>query len=176
MFWCHCSVTRLSELSFVLPRQWNESVVQHACQLLAEDLTLKPGAPGGQVEYRRSLATSFFFKFYLNVSQRLSNNEVGNFFLDNFRCFSFATHIDWLSILRYKQVLVLSRFHAVLTQRSPFFLDFPDRMLGKSVFDLVNVIALFFFGFCLEIDHIVLNLLWIAYSKLHCEHRKQSVF
>lgn len=72
----------LSDLSFVLPRQWNESVVQHACQLLAEDLPLKPGAPGGQVEYRRSLATSFFFKFYLNVSQRLSNNEVGNIFLD----------------------------------------------------------------------------------------------
>ena len=83
---------RLSDLSFVLPRQWNESVVQHACQLLAEDLPLKPGAPGGQVEYRSSLATSFFFKFYLNVSQRLSNNEVGNIFLDHFGCFSFAIH------------------------------------------------------------------------------------
>ncbi|KAJ7379815.1 hypothetical protein OS493_012562 [Desmophyllum pertusum] len=53
----------------------NESIVQEACQLLAEDLPLAPGAPGGQVEYRRSLATSFFFKFYLNVSQSLSKNE-----------------------------------------------------------------------------------------------------
>jgi len=45
--------------------------------LLAEDLPLAPGTPGGQVEYRRSLASSFFFKFYLNVSLQLSNQEVG---------------------------------------------------------------------------------------------------
>ena len=29
------------------------------------------------MEYRRSLASSFFFKFYLSVSQQLSNNKVG---------------------------------------------------------------------------------------------------
>ena len=59
-----------------------------ACQLLAEDLPLTPGTPGGQIEYRRSLASSFFFKFYLNVSLQLSNQEVRchnlNFLLDNF--------------------------------------------------------------------------------------------
>lgn len=59
-----------------------------ACQLLAEDLALAPGTPGGQIEYRRSLASSFFFKFYLNVSLQLSNQEVRchnlNFLLDNF--------------------------------------------------------------------------------------------
>ena len=59
-----------------------------ACQLLAEDLPLAPGTPGGQIEYRRSLASSFFFKFYLNVSLQLSNQEVRchnpNFLLDNF--------------------------------------------------------------------------------------------
>ena len=47
-----------------------------ACQLLAEDLPLAPGTPGGQIEYRRSLASSFFFKFYLNVSLQLRNQEV----------------------------------------------------------------------------------------------------
>lgn len=57
-------------------RTWNESIVQEACQLLAEDLPLAPGAPGGQVEYRRSLASSLFFKFYLNVTLQLSNQEV----------------------------------------------------------------------------------------------------
>lgn len=73
------------ELTFVLPRLWNESIIQDACQLLAEDLPLKPGAPGGQVEYRRSLTTSFFFKFYLNVSQRLISSQVGIIFLDHLR-------------------------------------------------------------------------------------------
>ena len=28
------------------------------------------------MEYRRSLASSFFFKFYLNISQQLGNGEV----------------------------------------------------------------------------------------------------
>lgn len=86
-------VTQRHELSFVLPRLWDESIIQDACQLLAEDLPLKPGAPGGQVEYRRSLTTSFFFKFYLNVSQRLSSSQVGSIFLDLLR-FSFVNHID----------------------------------------------------------------------------------
>ena len=74
-YWSHC-------------RTWSESIVNDACQLLAEDLPLAPGTPGGQIEYRRSLASSFFFKFYLNVSLQLSNQEVRcynlNFLLDNF--------------------------------------------------------------------------------------------
>ena len=62
--------------------------MNEACQLLAEDLPLAPGTPGGQIEYRRSLASSFFFKFYLNVSLQLSNQEVRchnlDFLLDKF--------------------------------------------------------------------------------------------
>lgn len=59
-------------------RTWSESIVTDACQLLAEDLPLPPGTPGGQVEYRRSLASSFFFKFYLNVSVKLNNQEAAD--------------------------------------------------------------------------------------------------
>ena len=127
-----------------MPRPWDESLVQDACQLLAEDLPLKPGAPGGQVEYRRSLATSFFFKFYLNVSQRLSNNEVGHIFVDLFLGYVLTSY-GFLEI----EVLVLLRFNAFLTQRTPLFLYFTYRTLEKSVFDLVS------FGFRFEIDHIV---------------------
>ena len=65
-----------SSLLWFIYRTWNENIVQEACQLLAGDLPLAPGAPGGQVEYRRSLASSFFFKFYLNVSQQLGHEEV----------------------------------------------------------------------------------------------------
>jgi len=57
-------------------RLWNESILQDACQLLSEDMPLASGAPGGQVEYRRSLASSFFFRFYLKISQQLGNGEV----------------------------------------------------------------------------------------------------
>ncbi|XP_078351392.1 xanthine dehydrogenase/oxidase-like [Oculina patagonica] len=70
------TVMAMKTIKGLTGRKWDESIVQDACQLLAEDLPLAPGAPGGQVEYRRSLASSFFFKFYLNVSQWLSNNEL----------------------------------------------------------------------------------------------------
>lgn len=78
--WACSQVTSLTNnkpsLLLFTHRTWNENIVQEACQLLAGDLPLAPGAPGGQVEYRRSLASSFFFKFYLNVSQQLGHEEV----------------------------------------------------------------------------------------------------
>ncbi|KAK6183872.1 hypothetical protein SNE40_006452 [Patella caerulea] len=53
-------------------RKWDNELVSIACQYLEDDLPLKPDAPGGTVEYRRTLTTSFFFKFYLSVAQQLS--------------------------------------------------------------------------------------------------------
>jgi xanthine dehydrogenase/oxidase len=35
--------------------------------VLPEDLPLEPTAPGGMIEYRRTMAASFLFKFFLNV-------------------------------------------------------------------------------------------------------------
>ncbi|XP_046572351.1 LOW QUALITY PROTEIN: xanthine dehydrogenase/oxidase-like [Haliotis rubra] len=61
---------------------WNDELVDKACRTLESDLPLEPGSPGGMVEYRRTLTTSFFFKFYLSVSKRLiekghhANNKV----------------------------------------------------------------------------------------------------
>jgi xanthine dehydrogenase/oxidase len=45
---------------------------------LAEDLPLRPDAPGGSVPYRRTLSTSFFFKFYLAVQSLLVKKGVRN--------------------------------------------------------------------------------------------------
>ena len=52
-------------------RRWEDSLVPEVCDLLADDLPLAPGSPGGMVEYRRTLTTSFFFKFYLTVLTQL---------------------------------------------------------------------------------------------------------
>uniref|UniRef100_A0A8C3PWL7 Xanthine dehydrogenase/oxidase n=1 Tax=Chrysolophus pictus TaxID=9089 RepID=A0A8C3PWL7_CHRPC len=54
---------------------WNEKLLQDACRLLAGEMDLSPSAPGGMVEFRRTLTLSFFFKFYLTVLQKLSHNE-----------------------------------------------------------------------------------------------------
>lgn len=52
-------------------RLWDDKMLDDACPLLAEDLPLEPSAPGSMIEFRRTLTTSFFFKFYLNVTQEL---------------------------------------------------------------------------------------------------------
>ena len=56
----------------VVCRPWDDSLLQEAVSLLLEDLPLDPGAPGGMIEYRRTLTLSFFFKFYLQVCGWLS--------------------------------------------------------------------------------------------------------
>ncbi|KAM6178134.1 aldehyde oxidase 2 [Rhynchocyon petersi] len=55
----------------LLGRRWNELMLDEACRLLLEEVSLPGSAPGGRVEFRRSLIVSFFFKFYLQVLQEL---------------------------------------------------------------------------------------------------------
>ena len=62
-------------------RPWCESTFQEACQLLLSDLPLASNAPGGMPEYRCSLVTSFFFKFYLTVLSQLKGENVSNGFV-----------------------------------------------------------------------------------------------
>ncbi|CAL1534993.1 unnamed protein product [Lymnaea stagnalis] len=60
----------------VLGSVWNDTLLQKVFDLLPSDLPLSPGAPGGSVEYRRTLAASFFFKFYLAVKQQACGDEI----------------------------------------------------------------------------------------------------
>ncbi len=50
---------------------WSPAVVDKALTTLPEDITLAFDAPGGMVEYRRTLTSTFFYKFYLTVLQRI---------------------------------------------------------------------------------------------------------
>ncbi|XP_074065764.1 xanthine dehydrogenase/oxidase [Macrotis lagotis] len=54
---------------------WNEELLQEVCAGLAEELSLEPDAPGGMIEFRRTLTLSFFFKFYLTVLQKLGKDS-----------------------------------------------------------------------------------------------------
>eukprot|EP00058_Branchiostoma_floridae_P025128 XP_002610618.1 hypothetical protein BRAFLDRAFT_202728 [Branchiostoma floridae] len=56
--------------------KWDNDLLPEACSCLEDDLPLPPSVPGGMVEFRRTLTTSFFFKFYLTVQQRLNLKEV----------------------------------------------------------------------------------------------------
>ncbi|XP_037384165.1 xanthine dehydrogenase/oxidase isoform X1 [Talpa occidentalis] len=58
-----------------LSKFWNEQLLEDVCAGLAEELYLSPDAPGGMVNFRRTLTVSFFFKFYLTVLQKLGKQD-----------------------------------------------------------------------------------------------------
>ena len=54
-----------------MDRPWDEKVTESIIERLFEDMPLSFSAPGGMIEFRKALAASFFFKFYLLVSSQI---------------------------------------------------------------------------------------------------------
>jgi aldehyde oxidase len=46
-------------------------MLDEACRLLLDEVSLPGSAPGGKVEFKRTLVVSFLFRFYLEVLQKL---------------------------------------------------------------------------------------------------------
>ena len=69
-------ITKLAEKSSagLIGCEWTELASERALELLKEELRLPLDVPGGMPEYREVLAASFFFKFYLYVTHRLSRS------------------------------------------------------------------------------------------------------
>lgn len=59
-------------------KHWNEDMLSEACKLILDEIHLNPSAPGGMVEYKRTLMISFLFKFYLEVLQALNHLDPNN--------------------------------------------------------------------------------------------------
>nr|BAD89382.1 aldehyde oxidase [Macaca fascicularis] len=59
----------------LIGRHWNEEMLDTACRLVLEEVSLSGSAPGGKVEFKRTLIISFLFKFYLEVSQILKKMD-----------------------------------------------------------------------------------------------------
>nr|DBA20049.1 TPA: hypothetical protein GDO54_015790 [Pyxicephalus adspersus] len=60
----------------LIGKHWNEDMLGEACRLILDEVSLPPSAPGGMVEYKRTLTISFFFKFYLEILQQLDQLNV----------------------------------------------------------------------------------------------------
>ncbi|KHN33344.1 Xanthine dehydrogenase [Glycine soja] len=58
---------------FLIGKNWNQDLLQNALKVLQKDILLKEDAPGGMVEFRKSLTLSFFFKFFLWVSHQMGS-------------------------------------------------------------------------------------------------------
>lgn len=52
-------------------RSFDEEMLKVACTLVSDEISIPATAPGGMVEFRRTLIISFLFKFYLQVLQKL---------------------------------------------------------------------------------------------------------
>ncbi|XP_044271651.1 xanthine dehydrogenase isoform X2 [Tribolium madens] len=65
------TVTALKTRTNLKGLPWNRQTLELAFDYLQEDLPLDPGAPGGMIQYRRSLTLSLFFKAFLAISLEL---------------------------------------------------------------------------------------------------------
>ncbi|XP_075036204.1 aldehyde oxidase-like [Mixophyes fleayi] len=57
----------------LIGKHWDENMLSEGCKLILDEVSLPPTAPGGMVEYKRTLTISFLFKFYLEVLQALNH-------------------------------------------------------------------------------------------------------
>uniref|UniRef100_A0A3Q3WWB9 Uncharacterized protein n=1 Tax=Mola mola TaxID=94237 RepID=A0A3Q3WWB9_MOLML len=60
----------------IITRPWDDETLSMAYDVLLDELFLPPSAPGGKVEFRRSLTLSFLFRFNLEVLQKLREMNV----------------------------------------------------------------------------------------------------
>ncbi|XP_040295315.1 aldehyde oxidase-like isoform X2 [Bufo bufo] len=70
-----CAKTTSQQL---VGKHWNEDMLSEACKLILDEIQLNPSAPGGMIEYKRTLTISFLFKFYLEVQQALNQLDPNN--------------------------------------------------------------------------------------------------
>ncbi|KAG2330892.1 hypothetical protein Bca52824_002072 [Brassica carinata] len=56
---------------FIIGKSWNKGLLQDALKVIQSDVLIDEDAPGGMVEFRKSLILSFFFKFFLWVSHHI---------------------------------------------------------------------------------------------------------
>lgn len=52
-------------------REWKSDIIEDSIASIGQDLPLAYSATGGAVEYRKALAASFFFKFFMKVQSDL---------------------------------------------------------------------------------------------------------
>lgn len=56
--------------------KWNESMVDKAFSSLIEELPLNPSAPGGNIQFRRTLTMSLFLKAYLAIAKQMTKDYI----------------------------------------------------------------------------------------------------
>lgn len=70
------SLSAIKTKKYLIGKIWDQVLLKDALKVLEEDILLQENAPGGMVEFRKSLTLSFFFKFYLWVSHEMGRHNL----------------------------------------------------------------------------------------------------
>ncbi|KAF7288036.1 hypothetical protein GWI33_000090 [Rhynchophorus ferrugineus] len=70
------TVTALRTEENLVGKPWLKSTLKEACSLLLEDLPLSPSAPGGMIQYRKSLVLSLFTKAFIAIAKDLQGKGI----------------------------------------------------------------------------------------------------
>jgi CO dehydrogenase flavoprotein C-terminal domain. len=84
-------------------RQWNEKMLEEAYSALMEDLTLPPDAPGGMIQYRRSLSLRYILDTFYEMGITRDSMAVCLDFWKQFvsySCFIIACVSYWMNTLQ----------------------------------------------------------------------------
>eukprot|EP00117_Sycon_ciliatum_P018048 scpid9031/ scgid2472/ Xanthine dehydrogenase/oxidase; Xanthine dehydrogenase; Xanthine oxidase; Xanthine oxidoreductase len=60
----------------LIGQEWSNDILPDVSKSLVDDLPLESGAPGGMIEYRHCLVISFFFKFFISVTNCIATIAV----------------------------------------------------------------------------------------------------
>ncbi|XP_017927344.2 aldehyde oxidase isoform X1 [Manacus vitellinus] len=55
----------------LIGRHWNEQMLDEACRLVLKEIALPGSASGEKIDYKKTLIVSFFYRFFLEISQSL---------------------------------------------------------------------------------------------------------
>ncbi|KAI3520468.1 hypothetical protein L1887_09906 [Cichorium endivia] len=69
------SLLTVKTRDYLIGKPWNKEMVENALEILKQDVVISEDAPGGMVEFRKSLTLSFFFKFFLWVSHEMNGQD-----------------------------------------------------------------------------------------------------
>ncbi|KJH50087.1 CO dehydrogenase flavoprotein [Dictyocaulus viviparus] len=72
------TVLASNTISQLKGKKWDQSLLDEALELIAEEFSLSAGVPGGMERYRQTLTLSFFFKFFLEVAEKLHLENISD--------------------------------------------------------------------------------------------------
>ncbi|KAK1409893.1 hypothetical protein QVD17_36422 [Tagetes erecta] len=70
------SLSAVKTQDYLIRKEWNKELLQSCLEILRQDVVISEDAPGGMVEFRKSLTLSFFFKFFLWVSHQMDGQDM----------------------------------------------------------------------------------------------------